>query len=127
MAHRSRIGVIVIDCETEDLGPACAFWRDALGVSGSVDPDGKYAVLADRAGYPKLLLQAVDHAPRVHLDIETDDREAECARLEALGATAVGRVKEWIVMEAPTGHRFCLVGPQGPDFPGDAAVWEAAS
>jgi hypothetical protein len=127
MAHRSRIGVIVIDCQTEDLGLATEFWRAALGVSGAVDPDGKYAVLADRQGHPKILLQAVDHAPRVHLDIETDDREAEAARLSSLGASVVDRVKSWIVMEAPTGHRFCVVGPQGPDFPGEAARWEDAS
>ncbi|MEO1467794.1 MAG: VOC family protein [Pseudomonadota bacterium] len=123
--HRSRIGVIVIDCETADLGPATAFWAAALGVPGRVDDDGKYAVLADRKGYPKVLLQAVDHAPRVHLDLETDDRPAEAARLVALGAQVVEESpKGWIVMEAPTGHRFCLVKPQGDDFPGDAAVWE---
>ncbi|MGF1552527.1 MAG: VOC family protein [Paracoccaceae bacterium] len=122
MTHRSRIGVIVIDCETDDLAPATAFWAAALGVSGRVDDDGKYAVLADGQGYPKVLLQAVDHEPRIHLDVETDDREAEATRLEALGAKRVGAVKSWIVMEAPTGHRFCLVGPQGADFPGDAVV-----
>jgi predicted enzyme related to lactoylglutathione lyase len=123
MAHHSRIGVIVIDCQTADLGPATAFWKQALGVSGEVDDDGKYAVLADHKGYPKVLLQSVEHDPRVHLDFETDDREAEAKRLEAIGATVVDRVKSWIVMEAPTGHRFCLVGPQGEDFPGDAPEW----
>lgn len=122
-SHRSRIGVLVIDCQTEDLGPATAFWAAALGVSGKVDADGKYAVLADRKGYPKLLLQSVEHDPRVHLDIETDDQAAECTRLEALGARRLGALKGWTVMEAPTGHRFCLVKPQGEDFPGAAAVW----
>jgi predicted enzyme related to lactoylglutathione lyase len=124
MAHRSRIGVIVIDCQTTDLTPATKFWSQALGVSGKVDDDGKYAVLADRIGYPKVLLQSVEHAPRVHLDIETDDREAEAVRLESIGAKVVSRIKSWIVMQAPTGHRFCVVGPQGDDFPGDAARWE---
>ena len=127
MAHRSRIGVIVIDCRTDDLGPATAFWSAALGVSGRVDEDGKYAVLADGQGHPKLLLQAVDHESRVHLDVETDDRAAEATRLEALGARNLGWVRDdWIVMEAPTGHRFCLVPPQGDDFPGDAARWEVS-
>jgi len=123
MAHRSRLGVVVIDCETDDLGPATEFWQSALGVSGKVDGDGKYAVLADWQGYPKILLQAVSHAPRVHLDIETDDQEAEATRLSALGAREINRLTGWIVMEAPTGHRFCLVKPQGNDFPGDAARW----
>jgi len=123
MAHRSRLGCLVIDCQTDDLGPATRFWAAALGVTGKVDEDGKYAVLADRKGYPKLLVQAVDHASRVHLDIETDDREAEAVRLEGLGAKVIDRVRGWIVMEAPTGHRFCIVKPQGDDFPGNAAEW----
>jgi hypothetical protein len=36
-------------------------------------------------------VQAVDHASRAHIDIETDDIEAEVRRLEALGATRVAR------------------------------------
>ena len=127
MAHRSRIGVLCIDCQTEDLGPAVDYWSAMLGVEGKVDPDGKYASLNGHRGYPKVLLQAVDHDPRVHLDIETDDQEAERARLEGLGATVVARIKGWIVMEAPTGHRFCLVNPQGDDWPGDARVHEGAA
>lgn len=124
MTHRSRLGVIVIDCQTDDLGAATTFWKDALGVSGKVDADGKYAVLADGQGYPKVLLQSVDHESRIHLDIETDDQEAEAKRLESLGASVVTRSpKGWIVMQAPTGHRFCLVKPQGDDFPGHAAEW----
>ena len=121
MTHRSRIGVICIDCRTDDLTDAVAFWSAALGRQGKVDPDGKYATF--EGGYPRVLLQAVDHEPRVHLDVETDDQEAERARLAALGAREVARIKRWIVMEAPTGHRFCLVDPQGDDFPGDAAEW----
>jgi hypothetical protein len=54
----------------------------------------------------------VDHESRVHLDIEADDLDAEVKRLEALGAKRVAFVKRWWVMEAPTGHRFCVVRPQ---------------
>ncbi|SNR32878.1 VOC family protein [Puniceibacterium sediminis] len=123
MSHKSRIGCLVIDCQTDDLTEACAFWSAALGKEGRVDADGKYAEFDGHAGYPKILLQAVDHAPRVHLDIETDDREAEAERLKAAGAREIGKMKTWTVMEAPSGHRFCLVGPQGEDFPGDAPEW----
>jgi len=123
--HRSRLGVLVIDCQTDDLGPATSFWAAALGVSGAVDADGKYAVLAERRGYPKLLLQSVEHEPRVHIDLETDDQDAEERRLRAIGCSRVARVKRWIVMEAPTGQRFCLVKPQSADFPGQAPVWES--
>lgn len=75
-------------------------------------------------GQLRVLLQKVGHEPRVHLDIETDDREAERARLAAVGAKPLESIKTWHVMEAPTGHRFCIVGPQGGDFPAGAAEWE---
>jgi catechol 2,3-dioxygenase-like lactoylglutathione lyase family enzyme len=127
MAHKSRIGVVCIDCRTQDLSQATAFWSAMLGMRGEIDERGKYTVFDGHAGHPKVLLQAVDHAPRVHLDIETDDMNAECARLEGLGATEVARVRDWIVMEAPTGHRFCLVGPQGADWPGAAAEFEGGT
>lgn len=121
MTHKSRIGVVCIDCQTADLTGAMAFWSRMLGMDAELDERGKYAILGGHAGHPKVLLQAVDHAPRVHLDIETDDMEAERDRLADLGAVEVARINEWIVMEAPTGHRFCLVAPQGDDWPGDAA------
>ena len=60
-------------------------------------------------------VQKVGHPSRVHLDIEADDIEAETRRLETLGARRVAFVKRWMVMEAPTGQRFCIVRPQrGP-------------
>lgn len=120
MAHKSRIGVVCIDCKTDDLTSATEFWSSVLGTDGQIDAEGKYTVFDDHKGYPKVLLQAVDHEPHVHLDFETDDKDAEAERLKSLGAREVARIKGWIVMEAPTGHRFCLVGPQGDDFPGDA-------
>ena len=114
--HKQRIGMLCIDCKTDDLTEAVAYWSAMLGLEGEISKDGKYAGFEGQTGAPRVLLQAVDHAPRVHLDFETDDREAECARLEKLGAKVVARIKTWIVMEAPTGHRFCLVRPQGDDF-----------
>ena len=124
MTHRSKIGVICIDCRTDDLGDAAAFWSEALGGREQIDADGKYADVAAPGGM-RILLQAVDHDPRVHLDIETDDQEAEVARMEVAGAEVVARIKGWIVMQAPTGHRFCIVGPQTDGFPGDAKEWGA--
>ena len=123
MAHRSRIGALCIDCKTDDLGQALAFWSALLGREGRLTDGGKYAELDDADAEPRVILQAVDHDSRVHLDIETDDQEAERARLEAAGAREVARIRDWIVMEAPSGHRFCLVPPQTRGFPGDAPEW----
>jgi hypothetical protein len=123
--HRSRLATIVIDCKAGDLGEAVRFWSRALGYGFTVEEDGKYAAGAGPDAEPRVLLQHVEHESRVHLDIETDDRAAERARLEALGARLVEEhPRGWTIMEAPTGHRFCIVRPQRPDFPADAAAWE---
>jgi glyoxalase superfamily protein len=66
----------------------------------------------------------VEHDSRVHLDIETDDIAAEVARLEQLGATVVARPERWVVMQAPTGQRFCVVRVQRPGFPKNANRWD---
>ena len=127
MAHKSRLGVVVIDCKTDDLDKVVGFWGGALGGDTKVfdDPDGRnYAQVETPSGQVRILLQKVSHDSRVHLDIETDDVEAEVARLKELGATEVNRVKTWVVMEAPSGHRFCVVNQQRDDFDGEANRWE---
>lgn len=115
--HKSRLGALVIDCRTDDLAEATAFWTGALGYDAAPDqPDDRYVSLIGPGGEVKIILQKVEHESRVHLDVESDDIEAETARLIDLGATEVGRTKGWVVLEAPSGHRFCVVKPQRPDF-----------
>jgi predicted enzyme related to lactoylglutathione lyase len=120
--HKSCLGAVVIDCRTEDLEQASAFWSAALGWETRATDDPRYVDLDSPEGQPKILLQQVEHESRVHLDIETDDVDAEVARLEALGAKRVAQVKTWWVMEAPTGHRFCVIRPQREDFEARAMV-----
>ncbi len=125
MAHQSRLGVVVIDCQTGDLSAAARFWSAAFGCKAEADTKfPAYVSIDTPAGEPRVLLQAVDHESRVHIDIETDDQQAERDRLVRLGAKEIGAVKNWIVMEAPSGHRFCLVGPQRPDFKDNAQIWD---
>ncbi len=110
--HRSRLAGFIIDCRTSDLDGAVEFWSQALGMRRALqqDPDQPHYVTLD-AGSRDLYVevQKVAHESRVHLDIEADDLEAEAARLERLGARRIGNVRTWIVMEAPTGQRFCIV------------------
>jgi predicted enzyme related to lactoylglutathione lyase len=122
MSHRSRLGTLVIDCKGDDFAEAMRFWSGALGTEFYPDPDDpRYAVTDRAADEQHLILQKVQHDNRVHLDIETDNKEAERMRIEALGATLVERhPKGFVIMQAPTGQRFCLVDPQRGDFPGDA-------
>lgn len=113
--HRSRLCSFIIDCKTDDLEAAARFWSQALGrpVKEGADPaHDKYVGLVTHDDEPVIELQKVDHESRVHLDIESDDVEAEARRLEALGAKRVAAIKTWIVLEAPTGQRFCVIRPQ---------------
>ena len=123
--HKSRFVAFVIDCKNGDLDAAAKFWSGALG--REVEPPSAdsptYRGLKTGRTEPMMLLQKVDHDSRVHLDIETDDVEAEVVRLEALGAKRLHQVRTWWVMEAPTGHRFCVVRPQRGPLGDDANQW----
>jgi predicted enzyme related to lactoylglutathione lyase len=124
--HKSRLCGFIIDCRTENLAAAADFWGHALGmeIRGLPAEEGeKYVRLVDRNSDLHIEVQRVDHPSRVHLDIETDDIEAEVRRLESLGARRVVQVHTWWVMEAPTGQRFCVVRKSSPSFDAQANEW----
>lgn len=123
--HRSKLAGFIIDCKTNDLDAAAAFWGGTLGMAVRPLPceEGRYVKLDDSAHGLHVEVQSVAHASGVHLDIETDDVEAEVRRLEALGARSVERVNTWVVMEAPTGQRFCVVRTKGGAFEQKAQRW----
>jgi hypothetical protein len=125
--HRSRINGLLIDCRTDDIDAAARFWAEALG--RPILPDhpgsrGNYRMLETPPDELSVQIQKVEHESRVHLDIETDDIEAEVARLEKLGATIDKRMERWVVMRAPTGQRFCIVRVQRDGFPKGATTWD---
>lgn len=127
MAHRSRLAGFIIDCQTDDVDHAAAFWGSALGFAPGesyTEGDAAYAELSGTPADLQVEVQKVQHPSRVHLDIETDDLDAEAARLEALGAKKIGFVKRWWVMEAPTGHRFCIVRMKHPEQGAAPNVWD---
>ena len=125
--HKSQLAGFIIDCNTDDLELATKFWSKALGLKAETDPDpdeSSYRQLVTGPGEVHIEVQQVDHPRRVHLDIETDDIHTEVRRLEKLGARRVTAIKRWVVMEAPTGQRFCVVTPQRANFEETANSWE---
>jgi predicted enzyme related to lactoylglutathione lyase len=125
--HHSRLCAVLIDCNTSDLDASASFWSQALG--RAVDPDhpgtrGDYRMLDTPSDELIVQIQRVSHESRVHIDIETDDIPAEVSRLEKLGARVVDRLERWVVMQAPSGQRFCVVRVQRPGFPKNANRWE---
>jgi predicted enzyme related to lactoylglutathione lyase len=124
--HKSRLAGFIIDCQTPDLEAAAHFWGAALGLTpepAAQAAEASYRRLATAPADPHVEVQQVSHPSRVHLDIETDDIEAEVRRLEQLGATRIGAVHTWVVMQAPTGQRFCVVRVQRSDFQANANSW----
>jgi hypothetical protein len=120
--HKSRLRGFIIDCQDADMDAAGRFWSEALGRPAK-PASGAYVTLEKGADGLNIEVQRVDHPSRVHLDIETDDIPTEVKRLEALGAQVVSRVQTWVVMEAPTGHRFVVVRAQHPQFEATASQW----
>jgi hypothetical protein len=125
--HRSRLSTILIDCPDSGYEASAAFWSEALGKARIPVDDPRYESLEERSGgsgAPYVALQRVVPEERaVHLDIETDDVEREVARLEGLGARVKARIREHVVMVAPSGHPFCVVPVYWADFADSAKEW----
>jgi catechol 2,3-dioxygenase-like lactoylglutathione lyase family enzyme len=123
--HKSKLAGFIIDCRTDDLRAAAEFWGAALGMEVQNLPgeQDKYLKLVDPTDELHIEVQSVSHPSRVHLDIETDDVEAETSRLEGLGAKRIEKINTWWVMEAPTGQRFCVVRAASPAFGAKANQW----
>jgi predicted enzyme related to lactoylglutathione lyase len=121
--HYSRLCALLIDCNTANVDEAAQFWAGALGRAIDLEHPGtrgNYRMLETLPDEPLVQIQRVSHESRVHIDIETDDIPAEVARLEKLGAEVVERLARWVVMQSPTGQRFCVVRVQRPGFPKNA-------
>jgi predicted enzyme related to lactoylglutathione lyase len=110
--------MITVDCT--DPQRLAAWWAEAVG--GEVVPlPGTDFVMVAREDWPALGFQRVD-APtpgknRLHLDLMTDDLEAEVGRLAGLGATETGRHSvdggfRWAVLADPDGNVFCVAAPR---------------
>lgn len=122
--HRSQFAGLIIDCKTDHLASAADFWSAALGYEKKrKERNSPYVSLQTPDSGPYFEVQEVTHASRVHLDIESDDIEAEALRLEGLGARRVAEIRGWLVMEAPTGQRFCIVPPVSKNFATTANKW----
>lgn len=124
--HKSRLGALVVDCQSENLFKHAEFWGAVLGSepeSQQGQINQRYVRLNGAPGEAQVILQKVDHPSRVHFDIETDNIEAEVNRLLSLGARIIERMEQWVIMEAPSKHRFCVIAPIRPDFEEKANVW----
>jgi predicted enzyme related to lactoylglutathione lyase len=125
-SHRSRLCAALIDVPRADYEREVEFWAAALDRTAEPEADDpEYTWFGEPTPGVQFMVQSVgDDSPRIHFDIETDDIEAEVARLEALGATVVAKPKRWVIMRDPVGTIFCVVRVQLPDaFDASATTW----
>ena len=127
--HRSRLTAALFDVPGDVMEAETSFWCAALGATAhrsSYNPE--YALLDGLFSGLQVMVQQVGEGTpaRLHVDVESDDIEAEVQRLEALGATRVEMVKKWWIMQDPAGLLFCVVPVQSPqEFEAHATTWGA--
>lgn len=116
--------------ETTDPARLGGWWAQALDWQTVHEADDEVVIIprwAEEIGQrltfhqtpPGLVFVRVEHEKttknRLHIDLAphtSDDRDAELARLEALGATRidVGQGdKPWTVLADPDGNEFCVL------------------
>ncbi|RRR98678.1 VOC family protein [Glycomyces terrestris] len=123
--HRSRISTILFD--TPEADAAAAFWSAALGVEARPnDDEPQFTSLPGGIAGLVTAVQRIDGEPRFHIDMETDDLDAETDRLTALGAVEVSRWLECRTLRAPGGHLLCVIPVHSDraEFEAAATVWD---
>lgn len=130
--HRSRLCHFVIDVSELDMG--VSFWSAALNAVEEPLPESSrhvYRRLRLSSCETRILLQKTSDVKvskeRMHLDLETDDIEAEVKRLETLGATRWDHQQErgfefWVLRD-PWGNEFCVLQPEFPDLLARQIPW----
>ena len=105
-----RIDTVTVDAR--DPEALARWWAELLGSTAERD-EADWVVEADGV---TLLFGADDGDKvvknRLHLDLRPDDRDAEVARAETLGATRVdiGQGEHsWVVLADPEGNEFCIL------------------
>ncbi|MFD4946344.1 VOC family protein [Streptomyces sp. NPDC058409] len=112
-----RIKTVVMGAS--DVRRAAAFWKAALGYVEREPSQDDWVVLvpADGHGVGLSLGRSgtpVQEVPRVHLDLYTEEQDAEVDRLVALGAARVDwelypADPDFVVLADTEGNRFCVI------------------
>jgi len=124
--HRSRIATVIIDFDEGTFEKGAEFWSAALGRERLTRSERFESLRGRIGGVGGLYLglqRGMDDPQKFHLDIETDDVEAEVSRLEELGAQVKARIRSHVVMRAPGGHTFCVIPTTRGDFSANAKSW----
>jgi predicted enzyme related to lactoylglutathione lyase len=119
--HRSRLVQLCIDSPASLHDEEVAFWQSVTGwrFEDSDSPEFAGKLFPPQPAPVQFLLQrlgADDDRTRthVHIDLGTDDIDAEVRRLEALGAKRGSPGQGWVQLTDPSGMAFCATA-NAPD------------
>lgn len=109
---RSQVDQVCLDVPPERYDAEVAFWRNLTGWEYAEVDSPEFARLHPPDSQPlRWLVQRLDDPGgpvTAHLDLCSDDRDAEVARHVALGATAGARHDWWTVLTDPVGTTYCV-------------------
>jgi hypothetical protein len=110
--NRSSVDQVCLDLPPDLYDDEVQFWRQLTGWELSHSISAEFVRLLPPDTMPlRWLVQRLDDPGgqvRAHLDLSCDDRDAETARHEALGAQVVRRHDEWTVLTDPVGTPYCI-------------------
>jgi predicted enzyme related to lactoylglutathione lyase len=112
--HRSRLVQLTLDVPADRYDGELRFWRGATGWADEEVDAPEFHRLVHRSESPlQLLVQRLGpddggrHA-RAHLDLGTDDLDAEVARVRSLGAHVLWANDGFTALRDPLGLPFCV-------------------
>lgn len=113
------LGITMVTVDCIDPERLAAWWAGAVAGEVTVAAPGEFVTVTAPQGLRLGFQKALDPTPgknRMHLDLQSHDRDRAAARLIAAGATEVGRHVTgadlgWVVLADPAGNVFCVAGP----------------
>ncbi|MGC0362408.1 putative enzyme related to lactoylglutathione lyase [Rhodococcus sp. 27YEA15] len=109
------VGMITVD--SLDPGPLAIWWAAQLGGTIIEENDGWFYIVEVAGGVNWAFQKVPDPTPgknRIHVDLTTEDLDAEVSRLIAAGAREhrsenMGDFR-WVTLVDPDGNQFCVSG-----------------
>lgn len=111
---RAYLDGLFVDVPGSQVDGELTFWSSVFDaeVEATSRPDTFTALTGVQGPGGDLLVEVQrlrDGAPRFHVDLSTDDVDAEARRIEGLGAMRVGQLETWTTFADPAGNLFCVV------------------
>jgi hypothetical protein len=107
----SLVDQVCLDIPTARFDDEARFWSMLTGWPHVEGGSPEFDRLLPPAGQPlRVLLQRVekDGPVRMHLDLASENRDAEVERHVALGGRVVRRTEDWTTLLDPSGRAYCV-------------------